>query len=74
MALLMANEPDFIHVWFGLAKLVAFLSSNIHSHSLLHCFRSCEPRALVVGAGRVWSVVHFCRMSVLPVKPPFLFC
>lgn len=55
VALLMSNEPDFVHVWFGLAKLgcvVAFLSSNIRSNSLLHCIRSCEPRALVVGAGK----------------------
>ncbi|XP_045693941.1 long-chain fatty acid transport protein 6 [Phyllostomus hastatus] len=52
VALLMSNEPDFVHVWFGLAKLgcvVAFLNSNIRSNSLLHCVRSCEPRALVVG-------------------------
>ncbi|XP_073077217.1 long-chain fatty acid transport protein 6-like isoform X2 [Manis javanica] len=54
VALLMSNEPDFIHVWFGLAKLgcvVAFLNSSIRSKSLLHCILSCEPRALVVGAG-----------------------
>lgn len=60
VALLMSNEPDFVHVWFGLAKLgcvVAFLNSNVRSNSLLHCIRSCEPRALVVGAGRVWGVV-----------------
>ncbi|KAJ1059717.1 PREDICTED: long-chain fatty acid transport protein 6 [Capra hircus] len=53
VALLMSNEPDFIHVWFGLAKLgcvVAFLNSNVRSVSLLHCIRSCEPRVLVVGA------------------------
>ncbi|XP_036758487.1 long-chain fatty acid transport protein 6 isoform X2 [Manis pentadactyla] len=54
VALLMSNEPDFIHVWFGLAKLgcvVAFLNSSIRSKSLLHCILSCEPRALIVGAG-----------------------
>lgn len=45
VALLMSNEPDFIHVWFGLAKLgcvVAFLNSSIRSKSLLHCILSCE--------------------------------
>ncbi|NXN96281.1 S27A6 protein, partial [Rhinopomastus cyanomelas] len=54
VALLMGNEPDFIHVWFGLAKLgcvVAFLNFNIRSRSLLHCIDSCEPKILVVGAG-----------------------
>ncbi|XP_007527943.1 long-chain fatty acid transport protein 6 [Erinaceus europaeus] len=52
VAMLMSNEPDFIHVWLGLTKLgcvVAFLNSNIRSNSLLHCIRSCEPRALIVG-------------------------
>ncbi|XP_014810279.1 PREDICTED: long-chain fatty acid transport protein 6-like isoform X2 [Calidris pugnax] len=54
VALLMGNEPDFIHVWFGLAKLgcvVAFLNFNVRSRSLLHCVSSCEPKILVVGAG-----------------------
>ncbi|XP_007945650.1 long-chain fatty acid transport protein 6 [Orycteropus afer afer] len=53
VAMLMSNEPDFVHVWFGLAKLgcvVAFLNSNIRSNCLLHCICSCEPRALVVGS------------------------
>ncbi|NWU83034.1 S27A6 protein, partial [Onychorhynchus coronatus] len=53
VALLMGNEPDFIHVWFGLAKLgcvVAFLNFNVRLRSLLHCISSCEPKILVVGA------------------------
>ncbi|OWK52524.1 Long-chain fatty acid transport protein 6 [Lonchura striata] len=53
VALLMGNEPDFIHVWFGLAKLgcvVAFLNFNVRFRSLLHCVSSCEPKILVVGA------------------------
>ncbi|XP_061872437.1 long-chain fatty acid transport protein 6 isoform X2 [Colius striatus] len=53
VAMLMGNEPDFIHVWFGLAKLgcvVAFLNFNVRSRSLLHCVSSCEPKILVVGA------------------------
>ncbi|KAJ6669674.1 hypothetical protein lerEdw1_000223 [Lerista edwardsae] len=52
VALLMSNEPDFVHVWFGLAKLgcvVAFLNCNIRSRSLLHCIGSCAPKSLVVG-------------------------
>ncbi|XP_029798356.1 long-chain fatty acid transport protein 6 [Suricata suricatta] len=59
VALLMSNEPDFVHVWLGLAKLgcvVAFLNSNLRSNSLLHCIRSCEPRALVVGADLLGTV------------------
>ena len=77
VALLMSNEPDFVHVWFGLAKLgcvVAFLNSSIRSKSLLHCIRSCEPRAVVVGTGRVWGVL--CYRTGIPdcsPAPPFLF-
>ncbi|XP_019372827.1 PREDICTED: long-chain fatty acid transport protein 6-like isoform X5 [Gavialis gangeticus] len=54
IALLMSNEPDFIHVWFGLAKLgfvVTFLNFNLHSRSLLHCVNNSAARALVIGAG-----------------------
>ncbi|XP_026954434.1 long-chain fatty acid transport protein 6 isoform X5 [Sagmatias obliquidens] len=67
VALLMSNEPDFIHVWFGLAKLgcvVAFLNSNIRYVSLLHCIRSCEPRALVVGADLLETIEE-----ILPSLP-----
>uniref|UniRef100_A0A673CN90 long-chain-fatty-acid--CoA ligase n=2 Tax=Sphaeramia orbicularis TaxID=375764 RepID=A0A673CN90_9TELE len=53
VALLMSNEPDFLCVWFGLAKIgcsVAFLNTNIKSRSLLHCFNCCGAKTLVVGA------------------------
>uniref|UniRef100_A0A8C5PNB9 long-chain-fatty-acid--CoA ligase n=1 Tax=Leptobrachium leishanense TaxID=445787 RepID=A0A8C5PNB9_9ANUR len=53
VALLMNNEPDFLNVWFGLAKigcLVAFLNYNIRSRSLLHCFHSCGAKLFIVGA------------------------
>ncbi|XP_012595827.1 long-chain fatty acid transport protein 6 [Microcebus murinus] len=59
VALLMSNEPDFVHVWFGLAKLgcvVAFLNSNVRSHALLSCIRTCGPKALVVGADLLGTV------------------
>ncbi|NXN31040.1 S27A6 protein, partial [Nycticryphes semicollaris] len=55
VALLMGNGPDFIHVWFGLAKLgcvVAFLNFNVHSRSLLHCVNTCGAKALVIGEGK----------------------
>lgn len=55
VAVLMSNEPDFICVWFGLAKAgcsVAFLNTNIRARSLLHCFRCCGATALVVGPGK----------------------
>ncbi|NWW75219.1 S27A6 protein, partial [Climacteris rufus] len=59
VALLMGNGPDFIHVWFGLAKLgfiVAFLNINIHSRSLLHCINTCAAKALVIGEDCLESI------------------
>uniref|UniRef100_A0A3Q0RNU9 long-chain-fatty-acid--CoA ligase n=1 Tax=Amphilophus citrinellus TaxID=61819 RepID=A0A3Q0RNU9_AMPCI len=56
VALLMNNEPDFLCVWFGLAKVgcsVAFLNTNIKSKSLLHCFNCCGAKALIVGSDLV---------------------
>ncbi|MBN3294285.1 S27A6 protein, partial [Polypterus senegalus] len=53
IALLMSNEPDFICVWFGLAKLgcvAAFLNFNIKSRAILHCLSSCGAKTLIVGA------------------------
>uniref|UniRef100_A0A3Q1CSD7 long-chain-fatty-acid--CoA ligase n=1 Tax=Amphiprion ocellaris TaxID=80972 RepID=A0A3Q1CSD7_AMPOC len=56
VALLMSNEPDFLCVWFGLAKVgcsVAFLNTNIKSKSLIHCFNCCGAKTLIVGSGEV---------------------
>ncbi|XP_038589234.1 long-chain fatty acid transport protein 6 isoform X2 [Micropterus salmoides] len=56
VALLMSNEPDFLCVWFGLAKIgcsVAFLNINIKSKSLLHCFNCCGAKTLIVGSDLV---------------------
>ncbi|XP_071322666.1 long-chain fatty acid transport protein 6 [Trachinotus anak] len=53
VALLMGNEPDFLCVWFGLAKVgcsIAFLNTNIKSKSLLHCFNCCGAKTLIVGS------------------------
>lgn len=61
VALLMGSGPDFIHVWFGLAKLgfvVAFLNTSIHSRSLLHCINTCAAKALVIGEGKFCVVFH----------------
>lgn len=64
VAILMNNEPDFLCVWFGLSKVgcsVAFLNTNIRSGSLLHCFRSCGAKTLIVGAGNTRT--HSCTRT-----------
>nr|AOW69619.1 long-chain fatty acid transport protein 6 [Lateolabrax japonicus] len=53
VAVLMSNEPDFLCVWFALAKIgcsIAFLNTNIKSRSLVHCFTSCGARTLIMGS------------------------
>ncbi|KAF6723431.1 Long-chain fatty acid transport protein 6 [Oryzias melastigma] len=53
VAMLMNNEPDYLCVWFGLAKVgctVAFLNTNIRSKSVLHCLDCCGARTLIVGS------------------------
>ncbi|NXU46297.1 S27A6 protein, partial [Drymodes brunneopygia] len=68
VALLMGNGPDFIHVWFGLAKMgfiVAFLNINIHSRSLLHCINTCAAKALVIGEDCLGSIEKEFILNVL---------
>ncbi|KAM6943054.1 long-chain fatty acid transport protein 2-like [Xenentodon cancila] len=53
VALFLGNEPQFVWVWLGLAKLgcvAALLNYNIRSKSLLHCFSCCEAKVLIAGA------------------------
>lgn len=81
VAVLMSNEPDFLCVWFGLAKVgcsIAFLNTNIKSRSLLHCFNCCGARTLVVGAGKTLSpgpvlhsaLIQSCLMATVVTQGP----
>ncbi|KAK5867222.1 hypothetical protein PBY51_011734 [Eleginops maclovinus] len=50
VALFLANEPSFIWIWLGLAKLgcpAALLNFNIRSKSLLHCFSCCGAKVII---------------------------
>lgn len=56
VALYMNNEPMFVWSLLGVAKLgctVSLLNSNVRSKSLLHCISCCEPKVLIVGAGKL---------------------
>ncbi|KAM9352654.1 long-chain fatty acid transport protein 2 [Symphorus nematophorus] len=53
VALFLANEPNFIWTWLGLAKLgcaAALLNFNIRSKSLLHCFSCCGAKVIIASA------------------------
>lgn len=50
VAVFMGNEPAFVWLWLGLAKLgcpMACLNYNIRSKSLLHCFHCCGAKVLL---------------------------
>lgn len=52
-ALFLGNEPQFVWMWLGLAKLgctASLLNCNIRSKSLLHCFSCCDAKVLIAGA------------------------
>ncbi|XP_004611839.2 long-chain fatty acid transport protein 2 [Sorex araneus] len=50
VALFMGNEPAYVWLWLGLAKLgcaMACLNSNIRAKSLLHCFQCSGAKVLL---------------------------
>uniref|UniRef100_UPI00398F53EA long-chain fatty acid transport protein 2-like isoform X1 n=2 Tax=Pristiophorus japonicus TaxID=55135 RepID=UPI00398F53EA len=53
VAILLGNQPLFVALWLGLAKLgcpVAFLNYNIRGKSLLHCFQRSGAQVLIAGS------------------------
>ncbi|KAM6168645.1 long-chain fatty acid transport protein 3 isoform 2-T2 [Erethizon dorsatum] len=51
VALLLPSSPEFLWLWFGLAKAglrTAFVPTALRRGALLHCLRSCGARALVL--------------------------
>lgn len=54
VAVFMGNEPAYVWLWLGLAKLgcaMSCLNYNICAKSLLHCFQCCEAKVLLVSPG-----------------------
>jgi acyl-CoA synthetase (AMP-forming)/AMP-acid ligase II len=54
VAVFMANEPAYVWLWLGLAKLgcpMSCLNYNIRSKSLLHCFQCCGAKVLLASPG-----------------------
>uniref|UniRef100_A0A8C3WT75 long-chain-fatty-acid--CoA ligase n=1 Tax=Catagonus wagneri TaxID=51154 RepID=A0A8C3WT75_9CETA len=50
VAVFMGNEPAYVWLWLGLAKLgcaMACLNCNIRGKSLLHCFQCCGAKVLL---------------------------
>lgn len=50
VAVFLGNEPAFVWLWLGLAKLgcaMSCLNYNIRAKSLLHCFQCCGAKVLL---------------------------
>ncbi|XP_040269737.1 very long-chain acyl-CoA synthetase-like [Bufo bufo] len=50
VAIFLGNEPAYIWLWLGLAKLgcpMACMNYNIRSKSFLHCFKCCGAKVLI---------------------------
>ncbi|KAJ8398279.1 hypothetical protein AAFF_G00428490 [Aldrovandia affinis] len=50
VALFLGNEPCYVWIWLGLAKIgctAALLNHGIRSRSLLHCFSCCGATVLI---------------------------
>lgn len=59
VALLLPACPEFLWLWFGLAKAglrVAFVPTALRRGPLLHCLRSCGARALVLAPGKAGAL------------------
>lgn len=80
VALFMGNEPQFVWIWLGLAKLgctASLLNFNIRSKSLLHCFSCCEAKVLIAGADlrdAVEEVLPTLQQQSIPVFITSEFC
>ena len=71
VAIFMGNEPAYVWLWLGLAKLgcaMSCLNSNIRAKSLLHCFQCCGAKVLLVSPGEPgdrppwqWAPPHLDR-------------
>uniref|UniRef100_A0A3Q3RHL7 long-chain-fatty-acid--CoA ligase n=1 Tax=Mastacembelus armatus TaxID=205130 RepID=A0A3Q3RHL7_9TELE len=67
VALFVSNEPLFVWLWLGLAKIgcsAAFLNYNVRSKSLLHCF-SCSGASALVAAAELQDAVEEVLPSLL---------
>jgi fatty-acyl-CoA synthase len=53
VALLMDNRPDFLFIFYGLAKLRAvasLINTNLNGATLTHAINVCKPKAVLVGS------------------------
>ncbi|KAM3171271.1 hypothetical protein ACTXT7_016957 [Hymenolepis weldensis] len=61
IALFMENEPKYIGIWLGAAKVglvTGLLNSNVRRDALVSCLAQLDPQAVFVGASLVSAIVE----------------
>ncbi|XP_063722029.1 long-chain fatty acid transport protein 1-like isoform X2 [Symsagittifera roscoffensis] len=61
--LMMESRPEFVIIWLGLAKIgciTALINTNLRNQSLVHCIKTAQPKAVIVGSEYV-EVVDVIR-------------
>ncbi len=59
VALMMDNRPDYVFVFYALARLRAvtsMINTNLSGNTLTHAVNVCKPKAMVVGAEHAQAV------------------
>ena len=54
VGLLMANQPDYVAIWLGLAQVgcvVALLNTHLMEAAITHCLKAAVVKQVIVGAG-----------------------
>jgi fatty-acyl-CoA synthase len=60
VALFMENRPEYVAIWYGLAKvgvLTALINTNLQGQALAHCIRIANARTVILNAALIepWS-------------------
>jgi crotonobetaine/carnitine-CoA ligase len=56
VALMMSNRPEFVHCWFGLAKIGAislFVNVDLRSDGLVHLLRNGDAECVIIDRSRL---------------------
>lgn len=61
VALMMDNRPDFVFIFYGLARLRAvtsLINTNVSGVSATHAINVCKPKAVLVGSEHARTVAE----------------
>ncbi len=70
VALLMANCPDYLCIWMGVARAggaTALINTNLRGQALAHCLAIVQARAVIIGPG--FAEAYATARPLLPEQP-----